>query len=122
LARRVQRTLLPPGPPDVPGYAFHAHYEPAYEVGGDYYDFIPLAGRRLAVLLGDVSGKGVAAALVMVKFSVEARVCLQTEPDAAAAVGKLNGLMTRAAMPDQFVTLAAAVLDPAAHTVTLPLP
>ena len=70
----------------MPGYDFHAYYDPALEVGGDYYDFIPLPGGRLGVLLGDVAGKGVAAALIMVKFSVEARVCLLTEPGLAAAV------------------------------------
>jgi serine phosphatase RsbU (regulator of sigma subunit) len=119
LAQQVQNALLPQRLPDVPGYEFFAFYQSALEIGGDYYDFIPLPGQRLAVLLGDVAGKGVAAALVMVKFSVEARVGLQSEPDAAAAVGKLSTLMFRAAVADRFVTLVAAVLDPATHTVTL---
>jgi serine phosphatase RsbU (regulator of sigma subunit) len=119
VAHEVQQSLLPQELPDVPGYAFYAYYQPALEIGGDYYDFIPLPGRRLAVLLGDVAGKGVAAALVMVKFSVEARACLLTEPEPAAAVNKLNALMLRAALADRFVTLTAAVLDPAAHTATL---
>jgi len=119
VARQVHRALLPHGLPDVSGYEFYAYYESAHEIGGDYYDFIPLPKQRLAVLLGDVAGKGVAAALVMVKFSVEARVCLERETDLAIAVSKLNTLMLRAALADRFVTLAAMVLDPAAHTVTL---
>jgi serine phosphatase RsbU (regulator of sigma subunit)/pSer/pThr/pTyr-binding forkhead associated (FHA) protein len=119
VARQVQRALLPRQLPHVPGYAFYAHYEPAREIGGDYYDFIPLPGGRLAVLLGDTAGKGVAAALVMVKFSVEARVCLLTEPDLAAAVSKLNAVMSRADLAGRFVTLAAVVLDPATQTATL---
>ena len=49
---------------EVPGYEFFAYYESAQEVGGDYYDFIPLPRRRLAVMLGDVAGKGVPAALL----------------------------------------------------------
>ena len=57
---------------------------------------MPLPRQRLAVLLGDVAGKGVAAALVMAKFSVEARACLLTEPEPAAAVSKLNALMSEA--------------------------
>jgi phosphoserine phosphatase RsbU/P len=118
-ARQVLWALLPNDLPEVPGYEFYAYYEPAQEIGGDYYDFIPLPGRRLAILLGDVAGKSVAAALVMVKFSVETRVCLEREPDLATAVSKLNALMHRAALADRFVTLAAAVLDPATHTVTL---
>src|SRR5262249_22217036 len=96
-----------------------ARYEPAQQVGGDYYDFLALPGGRLAVLLGDVAGKGVAAALIMAKFSVEVRVCLEAEPDLAAAVTRLNSVMTRAALSDRFVTLAAVVLAPAAHTATL---
>ena len=119
LAHQVQQMLLPQCLPELPGYAFHAYYESAQEVGGDYYDFIPLPQQRLAVLLGDVTGKGVAAALVMAKFSVEARVCLQTEPEPAVAVSKLNTIMNRAGLTDRFVTLVAVVLDPATHTATL---
>ncbi len=119
LAGRVQRAILPRRPPDITGYEFYAYYHSAQEVGGDYYDFVPLPGGRLAVLVGDVAGKGVAAALVMVKFSVEARACLLTEADPAAAVGKLGALMSQAALEDRFVTLAVAVLDPASHTITL---
>ncbi|QDU19997.1 SpoIIE family protein phosphatase [Urbifossiella limnaea] len=119
VARDVQRALLPRALPVVPGYEFYAHYEPAQQVGGDYYDFIPLPGGRLAVLLGDVSGKGVSAALVMAKFGVEARVCLETAPDLAAAVTRLNALMTRAAVADKFVTLVVLVVDPATGAVVV---
>src|SRR5262249_26106646 len=59
LAREVQRAFLPLRPPEVAGYEFFTHYESAFEVGGDYFDFIPLANGRLAVFLGDVAGKGV---------------------------------------------------------------
>jgi len=118
-AHHVQRALLPQSLPEVPGYEFYAYYEAAQQVGGDYYQFTPMPGGRLAVLLGDVAGKGVAAALVMAKFSVEARVCLLTEPDLAAAVRKLNTVMCRVGLADRFVTLVAAVLDPATHAVTL---
>ena len=119
VAQQVLRGLLPQGTPEVPGYQFYAYYEAAQLIGGDNYDFIQLPGQRLAILLGDVAGKGVAAALVMAKFSVEARVCLETEPDLAAALQKLNTLMVRAALVDRFVTLAAVLLDPATHTATL---
>jgi serine phosphatase RsbU (regulator of sigma subunit)/pSer/pThr/pTyr-binding forkhead associated (FHA) protein len=119
VAHHVQRALLPQGLPEVPGYEFYAFYESAQQIGGDYYDFITLPGGRLAILLGDVAGKGVAGALVMVKFSVEARFCLQAEKDLSAAVTKLDAVMTRAALADRFVTLAAVMLDPASHTATL---
>ena len=63
LAEQVQKRFLPQSVPEIPGFEFFAHYDPAYEVGGDYYDFVPLPGDRCAIAVGDVSGKGVAAAL-----------------------------------------------------------
>jgi serine phosphatase RsbU (regulator of sigma subunit) len=119
LAREVQRGFLPLRLPEVPGYEFFAFYESAFEVGGDYYDFIPLARQCVAVLLGDVAGKGVAAALLMAKLSADARFCMLIEPDAAVAVTKLNALITQSGIADRFVTLVAAILDPESHTVTL---
>jgi len=119
LARAVQRRLLPQQLPEVPGYEFFGYYESAFEVGGDYYDFIPLPQQRLAILLGDVAGKGVVAALLMAKLSADARFCMLTEPDPAVAITKLNALILRSGFADRFVTLVAAILDPASHTVTL---
>ncbi|HXG11857.1 MAG TPA: SpoIIE family protein phosphatase [Gemmataceae bacterium] len=120
LAHQVQRSFLPQRLPEVPAYEFFAHYEPAQEVGGDYYDFIPLPSRRLAVTLGDVAGKGMPAALLMAKLSSEARFCLLTEPDPAAAMSRLNDqIYQHTSQMDRFVTLAAAVLDPDRHAVTL---
>jgi serine phosphatase RsbU (regulator of sigma subunit)/pSer/pThr/pTyr-binding forkhead associated (FHA) protein len=120
LAHQVQLSFLPRSLPVVPGYEFVGHYESALEVGGDYYGFIPLVDGRLAVALGDVAGKGVAAALLMAKLSSDTRFCLSTEPDPALAVNKLNDLLHEFTSPmDRFVTLALAVLDPAKHQVTL---
>jgi serine phosphatase RsbU (regulator of sigma subunit) len=119
VAQQVQRALLPGALPEVPGYAFHAHYAAADEVGGDYYDFVPLPGGRLAVLLGDVSGHGVAAALVMARFGAQARACLEAEAEPSAAVARLNDLVVRAAVPGRFVTMAVVVIDPAAHTLAV---
>jgi serine phosphatase RsbU (regulator of sigma subunit) len=119
LAREVQRGFLPLRLPEVPGYEFFAYYESAFEIGGDYYDFISLPRQRVAIMLGDVAGKGVAAALLMAKLSADARFCMLTEPDPAAAVTKLNCLMARSGIMDRFVTLAAAILDHERHTVTL---
>ena len=79
LAEQVQKRFLPQSVPDLPGYKFFAHYHPAYEVGGDYYDFVPLGPDRIAMALGDVSGKGVAAALMMAKFSGDTRYCVLTK-------------------------------------------
>jgi serine phosphatase RsbU (regulator of sigma subunit)/pSer/pThr/pTyr-binding forkhead associated (FHA) protein len=117
LAQQVQRALLPRSVPSLTGYTFQAHYAAADEVGGDYYDFIPLKGGRLAVLLGDVVGHGVAAALVMARFGAEARACLEADPDPQTALARMNTLVRRAAVPESFVTLAVVVLDPDAHRV-----
>ena len=119
LARGVQRGFLPLQLPQVHGYQFFAHYEPAFEVGGDYYDFILLSRNRVAVLLGDVASKGVVAALLMAKLSADARFCVLTEPDPAVAVTKLNALINQSGIADRFVTLVLAILDPASHSATL---
>ncbi len=118
LAKQVQNSFLPKRAPQPVGYEFAAHYEAAQEVGGDYYDFIPLPGPRFGIMLGDVAGKGVPAALLMAKVSSDARFCMLTEPDLAIAVGKLNEHMQEAGLLDRFVTLGAGLLDPVNHQVT----
>src|SRR5512135_266493 len=72
-ARTVQESFLPQKPPAVQSYTFSAHYTPALEVGGDFYDFIHLDNNRMAVVIGDVSGKGVPAALYMAKLGSDMR-------------------------------------------------
>jgi len=119
IARAVQLGFLPQTFPEVPEYEFYAHYSPAQTIGGDYYDYIHLPNGRLAVVLGDVAGKGVPAALLVAKLSSEVRYCLLTAPDPARAVGMLNDQMIRGGLGDRFVTLVAAVIDPVAHLVTV---
>lgn len=111
LAEQVQKRFLPQETPTIAGYEFFAHYEPAYEVGGDYYDFVPLSNDRLAVALGDVSGKGVAAALMMAKFSGDTRYCILTENAPGAAAAELNALLFAAGIEEKFITLSLGVLD-----------
>jgi sigma-B regulation protein RsbU (phosphoserine phosphatase) len=117
LAHQVQMSFLPKKPPVLAGYEFFSHYESAQEVGGDYYDFVPLPGPRLGIALGDVAGKGVPAALLMAKVSSDARFCMLTEKTPADVVFRLNQLMQEAGMIDRFVTLAVGLLDPARHLV-----
>lgn len=120
MARQVQLNFLPRQLPELLGYEFYTYYEAAREVGGDYYDFIPLPERRLAVTIGDVAGKGMPAALLMAKLSSESRSCLLTERQPTAAISRLNNQLFPYTNPmDRFITLATAVLDPAAHTLTL---
>jgi serine phosphatase RsbU (regulator of sigma subunit) len=119
LAEQVQKRFLPQACPIVPNYEFFAHYHAAYEVGGDYYDFVPLPGGRIAIALGDVAGKGVSAALMMAKFSGDTRYAILTEGSPAAAAHKLNELLCLAGIDDRFITLCLAILDPATHELSL---
>jgi serine phosphatase RsbU (regulator of sigma subunit)/pSer/pThr/pTyr-binding forkhead associated (FHA) protein len=119
LALEVQMSCLPQKLPELPGYAFHAFYRPAYMVGGDYYDFIPVPPNRLAMLLGDVAGKGMPAALLVTKLTSEARYNLTRENDPARAISSLNDILApQCTRLDRFITLAVAILDPVTHTVT----
>jgi len=119
LAHEVLRGFLPQAPPRIEGYEFFDFYEPAHELGGDYYDYIPLSGERLAVVVADVSGKGIPASLLMARVSADIRYCLASEPTPAAAVAQLNRVFMAAGWEDRFVTLLLAVLDPVRHEVTL---
>jgi phosphoserine phosphatase RsbU/P len=119
IAEQVQRSFLPQQLPAVPGYEFYAHYKSAMTIGGDYYDFAELPDGRWAILLGDVAGKGVPAALLMAKLSAEARFHVLTQANAADAFARLNEFLWKAGLSDRFVTLAGAILDPRDHTVRL---
>jgi sigma-B regulation protein RsbU (phosphoserine phosphatase) len=119
IAHRVQQGLLPSRPPELPGYEIFDFYEAARHVGGDFFGYVPLAGDRLAVVLADVSGKGVAAALLMAALSADVRYCLASEPDLARAVSRINESFLRGGWDDRFATLVVAVIDPASHAVTI---
>lgn len=118
LARDVQRGFLPEARPDLPGYEFFDYYQPAEQVGGDYFDYIPLPDGRVAVIVADVVGHGIAAALLMAKLSAETRFSLYAELDPAAAITRLNEKLSRLNV-QRFVTLICAVLDPKTHRVTI---
>jgi serine phosphatase RsbU (regulator of sigma subunit) len=119
VAHDVLRGFLPSSSPQVKGYDFFHFYEPANELGGDYYDYIPLPGRRLAVVVADVSGKGIPASLLMARLSADVRYCLASQPSPAEAVAQLNRVFFAAGWEDRFVTLVLAVLDPQRHELTL---
>jgi sigma-B regulation protein RsbU (phosphoserine phosphatase) len=119
LAQQVQQRFLPQSVPSIPNYEFFAHYHPAYEVGGDYYDFVSLPHERWAVALGDVSGKGVSAALMMAKFSGDTRYCILTENAPGAAANELNTLLCAAGIDEKFITLSLSVLDIENRRLTL---
>jgi serine phosphatase RsbU (regulator of sigma subunit) len=119
VAKQMQRTLLPNHSPKLPGYHFFAFYESAYQVGGDYYDYVVLPDSRVAVVVGDVAGKGVPAALLMAKLSSDVRQYLSIEPDPAKALCQINQVFSSYGWDDRFVTMVIAVVDPAKNQLTL---
>src|SRR5690606_1730420 len=88
-------------------------------LGGDYYDYVELPGNRLAIVVADVAGKGIPAALLMAKLSADVRYCLAAERDVAKALKCINGAFASAGWQDRFVTCAVAVLDREQHEATI---
>jgi serine phosphatase RsbU (regulator of sigma subunit) len=118
-ATEIQKSFLPRERPKIDGLRFFDHYSPAQQIGGDYYDYIPLPGDRLAVAVGDVAGKGVSAALLMAQLSAFTRFCFAGEPDVKKALSQLNAVLSRTAATDRFVTFVAAVIDVHTFSATL---
>jgi serine phosphatase RsbU (regulator of sigma subunit) len=119
LAQQIQVELLPSEPPQIAGYEFFDYYAPAKYVGGDYYDYLPLDGDRLALVVGDVSGKGVPAALLMVKVASELEASLATERDPVQVLNQVNQRFSRRNPDGTFVTMVLAVLDLSAHQMSI---
>jgi phosphoserine phosphatase RsbU/P len=120
LARDVQRSFVPTTMPSRAPLKFWAYYEAAGAVGGDYYDFINLPGGKTAVMLGDVSGKGVPAALLMAKASSDAKVGLLTHPgDPAGAMSHLNNAICAANLEGKYMTTSLCIVDPASTMIQI---
>ena len=110
-ATRIQRSLLPTVRPSYAGFEFFDHYAPAHRVSGDYFDYISLPGNRLAVVVGDVAGKGLSAALLMAHLAAATRICLSSAPKLTDAICQLNNLLLNSITDDRFITFVVAVLD-----------
>ncbi len=115
LAAEIQRNLLPTAPPSVDGYAISGISAPAQVVGGDYFDFFPIGAGQVGLCLGDVSGKGLPASLLMA--SVQATLRGQALFDCAPGrcLQRSNTLLHHSTASDKFVTLFFAVLDSREH-------
>jgi serine phosphatase RsbU (regulator of sigma subunit)/pSer/pThr/pTyr-binding forkhead associated (FHA) protein len=119
VAHEVQQGFLPAAPPRVEGYGFFDFYEAANQLGGDYFDYVRLPEGRLAIMLADVAGKGISAALLVAKLSSETRFSLIAEPTPEAAISRLNNVFCESRWEDRFVTSVLAILEPQRHKLTV---
>jgi serine phosphatase RsbU (regulator of sigma subunit)/pSer/pThr/pTyr-binding forkhead associated (FHA) protein len=111
VARQIQRSLLPAKPPDVVGLEFAVHYEPAYEIGGDFYDFIWHDKSHLAIVTGDVAGKAISAALYMARLTSELRSRAGIARTPARLLRRVNQEMLQLGDEGMFATLVYAIYD-----------
>lgn len=109
-AKTVQESFLPLKLPETPGYQFHAFYVSAYDVGGDFYDVIDLGDGKLCVVIGDVSGKGIGAALVMARMTSEVRTYAHRGLSPEETITKINAAMDWM-LESRFITIFYALLD-----------
>ncbi len=112
VARLIQQTLLPKTLPELPGYDVAAYYQPAREVGGDFYDFVDLEDGRLGLVVGDVTDKGVPAALVMATTRTLLRAAAQRLDSPGEVLKRVNDVLVQEIPPNMFVTCLYAILDP----------
>jgi len=117
IARNIQQSFLPAQSPDIPGIDIAATSIPALQVGGDFYDFIPLSEDRLGLVIADVSGKGMPAALLMALSCALIRVISLEEISIQKVIEKINQRIQEYATEGYFVTVFYAILDHAGKTL-----
>jgi sigma-B regulation protein RsbU (phosphoserine phosphatase) len=119
-AREIQRQLLPTGAREVPGLDLAAAYVPARELGGDFYDFLPYGEGRLAIALGDVSGKGTAAALYgSLAIGTIREIVVDHACDPSCMLGLLNQRLHNTRLDSRFIAMLFGVYDAASRRLTL---
>jgi serine phosphatase RsbU (regulator of sigma subunit)/anti-sigma regulatory factor (Ser/Thr protein kinase) len=116
VATMIQQNYLPRELPELPGWDVSAYYRPAREVGGDFYDFIELPGDRIGIVIGDVTDKGVPAAMVMAATRSVLRASAQRVVSPGEVLGRVNDLMCPDMPAKMFVTCLYGVLEPASGT------
>lgn len=111
-ASEIQQSLLPTEAPAYEGYELAGYNLPCRTVGGDYYDFLPYKDGRLGLVVGDVSGKGLPAALLMSSLQARVQMLVETGPDPATAVTILNRNLAERCPLGKFITFFYGLLDP----------
>jgi predicted ester cyclase len=118
VARRIQQASLPKEVPELEGWVISPFYQPAREVGGDFYDFHPLSEGRLGLVVGDATGKGVPAALVMSTTCGMLRLAAQSSSSPGEMLQRVNETLFPYIPPNMFVTCFYAILDPNSGSLT----
>jgi phosphoserine phosphatase RsbU/P len=118
IAHEIQMSLLPQGPLHMPGLSVTALCVPAREVGGDYYDFLPLDDHRLGLLIADVSGKGTSAALYMAELKGLVLSLSEIHSSPRALLVAANRIIAKHLDARSFITMTYAVIDMRARTMT----
>jgi predicted ATPase/serine phosphatase RsbU (regulator of sigma subunit) len=118
LAAKIQQELLPHSPPAIEGYSLAGENIPALAVGGDYFDYIPIDDHTIALCIGDVSGKGVPASLLMANLQATLRALALLTVSPRECVANANRLLFESTSPEKFATLFYGVLDTRSHTFT----
>ncbi|MDX9759190.1 MAG: SpoIIE family protein phosphatase [Bacteroidota bacterium] len=110
IAADIQRRIIPQSLPEIPGYDIAGINLPAHEIGGDYYDCIPLGDDRYALVIADVTGKGIPAALLVNSLHASLRVQLDTQRSLVDLALRLNDFIYRVSSPSTFITFIIAIL------------
>jgi serine phosphatase RsbU (regulator of sigma subunit)/predicted ester cyclase len=118
VARSIQQASLPEKVPDLEGWQISPYYQPAREVGGDFYDFHLLSEGRLGLVVGDATGKGVPAALVMSSTRSMLRALARASNSPGEVLEQVNDLLVTDIPPNMFVTCFYAILDPKSATLS----
>jgi predicted ester cyclase len=111
VARQIQQALLPEATPELDGWEVTTYYEPAREVGGDFYDFLEFDDGRLGLVVGDATGKGMPAALVMATTRGMLRAVVQSLESPGEVLARVNEALVSEIPPNMFVTCLYAILD-----------
>ena len=111
IARTIQHKLLPPPEAALPGFAVLAHFEPVADIGGDYYDYVPMPDGRTAAALGDVSGHGLPTGLLVAMAKAALSTLLEAGHRGGELLGRLNDLIHRSTDPRHYMTLAVLAYD-----------
>ncbi len=117
IAAEIQRHLIPEQVPQIPDLEISATYRPCKEVGGDFYDIIPLNNRKVIFVMADVAGKGVPGALQVATMQASLRAYLEFSQDLKEVVEKLNRLLIDTTMDDGFITFFIMSYDLDSHTI-----